>query len=194
MTLDKVIAIGSYRVRILTQAAGEQDAVISPATIDDMPNNWTFNWQELWQRTDFEVQNIVKLVYEEQVWGLIRYIVFPYPGTPHTLEIEHLETNPVSRGQQANRLIEPIGKWLIWYVTQISLRYCSGGMNDTPLVLVSVDSAFDYYRDIIEMQYIGATTIAPGEDGYVFKFTRDNAAEFTRRQEQQWGYPTPVDS
>jgi len=26
---------------------------------------------------------------------------------------------------------------------------------------------------------MGATNIAPGEDGYVFKFSRDNAAAFT---------------
>ena len=186
--------IGSYRVRVLTQESGEQEAVISPATVDDMPSNWTFHWQELWRRTDFDLQSIVKLVYDQQVCGLIRYIVFPYPGTPETLEIQHLESNPVTRGQQANRLIEPIGKWLFWYATQVGLQYCSGGLSDTRIILVSLDSAFDYYRDIIEMEYMGATNIAPGEDGYVFKFSRDNAAAFTRRHESQWGIPTPVDS
>lgn len=188
-----MVGIGSYRVRVLTQAAGEQEAVISPARVDDMPNSWTFSWQELWQRTNFDLQNIVKLVYEQQVWGLIRYSVFPYPGSPETLEIEQLEANPVSRGQQANRLIEPIGKWLIWYATQVGLRYCSGGVSDTPVLLVSLDSAVDYYRDIIEMQYVGAINIAPGEDGYVFKFSTDNAAAFCQRQESQWGVPTPLD-
>ncbi|MBD2083529.1 hypothetical protein NDI49_05145 [Trichocoleus sp. ST-U3] len=192
--MRKVIDIGSYRVRVLTQAAGEQEAVISPARMEDMPNNWTFSWQELWQRTDFEVQNIVKLVYEEQVWGLIRYGVNLYADSPETLEIEHLEANPISRGKLANRLIEPIGKWLIWYATQVSLRYCSGGGSDTPIFLVSLDSAFDYYRDIIEMQYVGAKSIAPGDDGYVFKFSRDNAAAFCRRHERQWGIPASVDS
>jgi hypothetical protein len=186
--------IGSYRVRVLTQERGEQEAVISPATVDDMPSNWTFRWKELWRRTDFDLQSIVKLVYNQQVWGLIRYIVFPYPGIPETLEIQHLESNPVSRGQEANRLIEPIGKWLFWYATQVGLQYCSGGLSDTPIILVSLDSAFDYYRDIIEMQYVGATNLAPGEDGYVFKFSRDNAAAFTRRHESQWGIPTFVDS
>lgn len=186
--------IGSYRVRVLTQSAGEQEAVLSPATIDDMPSDWTFSWRELWQRTNFALQNIVKLVYEEQVWGLVRYTVFPYPGIPETLEIEHLEANPISRDQQANRLIEPIGKWLIWYATQVSLQFCSGGVSDTPVVLVSLDSAVDYYRDIIQMQYVRATNIAPGENGYVFKFSRDNAAAFCRRHESQWGVPILLDS
>ncbi|MBE9224260.1 hypothetical protein IQ264_02080 [Phormidium sp. LEGE 05292] len=184
-----MVDIGSYRVRVMTQAAGEQEAVITPATVDDMPTNWTFNWQELWRRTDFDLQNIVKLVYNQQIWGLIRYTVFPYPGLPETLEIEQLETNPISRGLQADRLIIPIGKWLIWYATQLGLRYCSGGVRDTLIVLVSVDSAFDYYRDIIEMEYVGATNIAPGEDGYVFKFSRENAFTFSQRQERQWGVP-----
>lgn len=189
-----MVDIGSYRVRVMTQVAGEQEAVITPATVDDMPTNWTFNWQELWRRADFEIGNIIKLTYQEQVWGLIRYSLYRYPDSPETLEIEHLETNPASRGQETNRLIVPIGKWLIWYGTQVALRYCSGGENDTPVFLISLDSAVDYYRDIIEMEFITATNIAPGEDGYIFKFSRNNAAAFCQRQERQWGAPTGIDS
>lgn len=186
--------IGSYRVRVLTQDKGEQEAVISPATVDDMPSNWNFPWRELWRRTDFEFQNIVKLVYAGQIWGLIRYSVYLYPYLPETVEIDQIETNPISRGQQPNRLLEPIGKWLIWYATQVGLRYFSVGESEALIFLVSLNSAVDYYRDIIEMEYMGATNIAPGEDGYVFKFSRDNAAAFSRRHESQWGIPTPVDS
>ncbi|MBG1263241.1 hypothetical protein [Nostoc commune] len=58
MRITRLADIGSYRVRILTQERGEQEAVISPATVDDMPSNWTFRWKELWRRTDFEFQNI----------------------------------------------------------------------------------------------------------------------------------------
>jgi hypothetical protein len=129
-----------------------------------MPTNWTFNWQELWRRTDFDLQNIVKLVYDQQIWGLIRYTVFPYPGLPETLEIEQLETNPISRGQQANRLIIPIGKWLIWYATQLGLRYCSGGVRDTLIVLVSVDGGVEgeYYLPPLSFRSGRATFTAPG--------------------------------
>jgi hypothetical protein len=42
-----------------------------------------------------------------------------------------------------------IGKWLIWYATQIGLRYCSGGVSDTLILLKSLDSAFDYYIESI---------------------------------------------
>lgn len=189
-----MVDISSYKVQVLIQDRGNQEAIIAPATVDDMPTNWTFVWQELWQRTDFELQNIVKLVYEQQIWGLIRFTLFPYPGTPETLEIEHLETNPLNRSDLANRLIEPVGKWLTWYATKVSLQNCSGGVSDTFVVLVSLDTAVDYYREIIEMEYVGATTIAPGEDGYVFKFSRDNAAAFCRKHESLWGVPTPFDS
>jgi len=66
--------IGSYQVKVQLQSAGEQLAVLSPATEEDMPNDWTFNWSSLWQRTDFDCQNIVKLVYSGQVWGLVRFV------------------------------------------------------------------------------------------------------------------------
>lgn len=40
----------------------------------------------------------------------------------------------------------------------------------------------------LTMQYLGSTTIAPGEDGYAFQFSRTEAAAFlSRRQENQWG-------
>lgn len=184
--------IGAYSVRVSTQIAGEQNAILSPATAADMPVNWTCSWPTFWENTDFELGSIVKLEYQNQVWGLIRYILYPYPGVPEILEIENLEANPVSRGQQANRLIEPIGKWLIWYATQVSLRYCSGGSSDTLTLLVSLDDALEYYRDIIEMEYVGQTTIAPGEDGYVFKFSREKATQFCWKHEQRWGDPVLV--
>ncbi|MCL1472004.1 hypothetical protein [Argonema antarcticum] len=183
--------LGSYRVSVQTRASGPQTALLTPARLEDMPTDWTFNWPGLWQLTDFDCQNIVKLVYSEQVWGLVRYGLYPYPGSSETLEIEHLETNPASRGQQTNRLIEPIGKWLIWYATQVGLQYCSGGLSDTPILLVSLEDAFTYYRDIVSMQYLGQTTIAPGEDGYVFSFSRTGATAFCLRQEREWGFPTP---
>ncbi|MDF0555449.1 hypothetical protein [Kamptonema sp. UHCC 0994] len=188
-----MVDIGSYQVQIRTKTDGEQEAILSPATAVDMPINWTCSWPDIWQNTEFDLENIIKLEYQQQVWGLMRYTLYPYPGSPETLEIENLEANPASAGTKSNRLIEPIGKWLVWYATQIGLRYCSGGVSDTLILLKSLDSAFDYYRDTIEMDYVGATNLAPGEDGYVFKFSREQAADFCRRQEQEWRSPIPLD-
>lgn len=102
--------IGSYHVTVQVQSLKKHFALLAPATADDMLVNWTFDWSALWQNTDFECQGITKLVYAEQVWGLVRHGLYPYPGSPTFLEIEQLEANPVSRGETAQRLIEPIGK------------------------------------------------------------------------------------
>ncbi|MFQ4143653.1 hypothetical protein [Chlorogloeopsis sp. ULAP02] len=83
-------SIGSYEVKVRLKSRIEQVAFLSPAKVDDMPTNWSFDWSGLWQRTDFECQNIVKLVYAGQIWGLVRYGLYPYPGSPEFLEIEQL--------------------------------------------------------------------------------------------------------
>lgn len=184
--------IKSFKVSVLAQTGTQQTALLTPATEEDMPTDWTFNWQLLWQATDFDCQNIVKLIYDKQLWGLVRYGVYPYSDStsPEFLEIEHLETNPASRGQLSERLIIPIGKWLIWYAVQVGLQCCSG--TDTLIVLVSLEDAINYYRDVIQMQCLGPTTIAPGEDGYAFKFSKKEAKAFCYRQENEWGVPTQL--
>lgn len=122
---DYMTLRGSYLVSVQTRETGQQTALLTSALSSDMPTDWTFDWPGLWQRTDISCQNIVKLVYQEQVWGLVRYGLYPYPGTPRFLEIEQLEANPTSRGEIALRLIQPIGKWLIWYSTKVGLQSCS---------------------------------------------------------------------
>lgn len=184
--------VKSFQVSVLARTGTQQTALLTPATEEDMPTDWTFNWLLLWQATDFDCQNIIKLIYDKQLWGLVRYGVYPYSDStsPQFLEIEHLETNPASRGELSERLIVPIGKWLIWYAVQVGLQCCSG--TDTLIVLVSLEDAINYYRDVIQMQYLGPTTIAPGEDGYAFKFSKKEAKAFCNRQENEWGAPTSL--
>lgn len=182
-------SLGSIQVSIHTIKKGKQLAKLTPAKREDLPNNWSFAWQRLWDNTDFDCQNIIKLWYNQKTWGLIRYGLYPYPGNPKFLEIEHLETNPLTRGKENNRLIIPIGQWLIWYATQIGLKYCYVENNDPLIILVSLKDAFRYYRDIINMEYLGETTIAPGENGYAFRFNKTTAIQFCERIEQQWGKP-----
>jgi hypothetical protein len=189
-----MVHIGAYQVSVKIKDVNNQTAVLTPATADDMPTDWSFDWPGFCHKTDFDCENIVKLVYEKQIWGLVRYGLYPYPGSPKFLEIEHLETNPTSRGQKTERLIEPVGKWLIWYAVQVGLRYCSEDVSERLIELVSLEEAFTYYRDIIQMQYLAPTTIAPGEDGYVFKFSRTEARAFCNRQEIDWGVPSSFDS
>lgn len=185
----------SYLVPILTRS-GKQNASLLTARKQDMPINWDFAWSELWEQTDFDCQNIIKLVYADQIFGLIRYGVYPYPyqDKPLYLEIEQVETNPVSRGKTDDRIIQPIGKWLIWYATKVSLQECTGTPNSTLVVLTAKDreSLLEYYRDTIQMEYLMPDTIAPGEEGHVFTFSREAAEAFCTRQEQQSGVPILV--
>lgn len=102
-------SIGSYQVPVKTLAAGIELALVTPAALDDMPTDWAFDCPGLWRATDFECQNIIK-AYESQVWGLVRYGLYYYPGPPSFLEIEQLESNPANQGEATNRLIEPVGK------------------------------------------------------------------------------------
>lgn len=185
----------SYQVPVLFRS-NNQTALLTPASREDMPRDWLFDWEGLWQRTNFDCQNIIKLVYANQVFGLIRYGLYPYPyeNKPLYLEIEQIEVNPVSLGKTDDRIIKPIGKWLIWYATRISLQESTGTPDGTLVVLTAKDEEglIEYYRDTVLMEYLMPDTIAPGEDGHVFTFSRAAAGEFCTRQEQQWGVPIVV--
>jgi hypothetical protein len=186
-------SIGSYQIKVRLQSLGEKIALLSPAKAEDMPTDWTFNWPILWENTELECQNIVKLVDADKVWGLVRYSLYYFPGSPRFLEIEQLEADPSSRGEMPDRPIEPIGKWLIWYCIQVGLQYCTVAANDPLIILVSLNDPVPYYRDVIEMEYLGPGPSAPGEDGYAFRFLRTAAVAFCQRHESEWGFPTIVD-
>ncbi|WP_414527499.1 hypothetical protein [Nodularia chucula] len=123
----------------------------------------------------------------------MRYGLYPYPGFPKYLEIEHIEAHPTSRGEVAERLIEPIGKWLIWYAIKVGLKSCQTEPDDPLVILSAVDEAVAYYRYKIEMEYVGVAPSAPGEDLYGFRFSRQKAAVFCQRQEGECGVPKPSD-
>ncbi|MTJ53058.1 hypothetical protein FJR38_10580 [Anabaena sp. UHCC 0253] len=52
--------------------------------------------------------------------SLIRYAVYTSEeDVPYLLEVLHLESVPKDQ-----RLVGPIGSWLIWYAVQTGLEYC----------------------------------------------------------------------
>ncbi|MBD2569945.1 hypothetical protein [Anabaena lutea] len=183
--------IGSYQVKVLIESNTEEIAFISPANIDDLPTNWSCNWLNIWNETAFYCQNIVKLVYRGQVWGLVKYSLYPYfdpePAPPIFMEINNIEAHPTSRGDATGRLIEPIGKWLIWYAIKVAFEFCEVKAEEPLVILEALDTAVSYYRDKVEMEYLGLSRSTPGEDLYGFRFSRAAAAEFCRRHESQWG-------
>ena len=187
-----MVTIGLCEVTITTPN-GNQKALLAPAIKQDMPTNWSFAWGDLWQISDFEYQDIIKLSYLDQVWGFIRYSVFPDEDR-QIVEIEHLEVNPISTYDKYPRMVEPIGKWLIWYVAKLALELCPCAETDTLIILASNTDAVDYYRDIIKMEYLGNAPSAPGEDGYAFRFTREKASEFCDTQERECGSVWRFDS
>jgi hypothetical protein len=185
--------IGSYQIQVQIESTVQETAFLSSATIEDMPSDWDFDWLNLWRNTSFECQNIIKLVYQGTVWGLVRYGLYPYPGSPNYLEIEHIEAHPTSRGEVAQRLIEPIGKWLIWYATKVALKSCQTEADDPLIILEALETSVAYYRDKVEMEYLGFSRSTPGEDLYGFRFSRKAAAIFCQRQENEWGIPKRFD-
>ncbi|MBE9205987.1 hypothetical protein IQ244_05565 [Nostoc sp. LEGE 06077] len=111
-------------------------------------SQWNFNWRELWKKTDFEYQNIIKLSDNDTILGLIRYAVYlTDENIPYLLEVLHIESVP-----KDSRMVAPVGKWLLWYAVQTALNFCTFNQNDDALVyLDALDDAIPYYGDIIGM-------------------------------------------
>ncbi|MDZ8257984.1 hypothetical protein [Nostoc sp. ChiQUE01b] len=180
-------SIGAYQVPVTTQANTSIQVSLKPAKKEDMiiSDKWSFNWKELWEKTDFEYQNIIKLSYKDNILGFIKYAVYvSEENIPYALEVLQLESVPKS-----TRQVAPIGQWLLWYVSQVALSFCTLNENDEVLVyLDSLEEAIPYYKDIIKMEPKGWVTIAPGEDGYAFQFTVTGARDFCERQTNTYGH------
>ncbi|MHC5863239.1 MAG: hypothetical protein ACYTXK_40930, partial [Nostoc sp.] len=101
----------------------------------------------------------------------------------------NLESNPISRGRIPNRLVEPVGKWLIWYCVNVGLQHCPE--SEKLVLLFSKAGAFDYYRKI-GMTYKATVDLSPGEKVHEFEFTREGAIEYSLRQEKSYGNPTLI--
>ncbi|MBD2493110.1 hypothetical protein BCD64_08430 [Nostoc sp. MBR 210] len=187
--------IGAYQVPTKIYGTMARTAVLSPANLSDMPTNWTFPWRELWRNNRIDGLTIVKMSIEDEVWGLVQYGIFPR-NNPSIVVIDHLETNPVNRGKQSPRLVEPVGKWLIWYCVNVGLKLISqSNLGDERLVLLfSKPRAFEYYDSKIGMNYQGTKYLSPGEKVHEFIFTQQGAFEYSTSQQEIWGSPTPIDS
>lgn len=191
--------IGTIQVHVTAEDNSGNSIVsiaqLAPATEQDIPSEgWRCSWGDILEETDPDCQGFVKMEFEGEVFGLIRYGLYPYPGTPGFLEIENVEANPSSiiyaNGSPVvrERLVKPVGSWLIWYATKVALHLVTADQ-DVLVVLVAKEHAVDFYRNVIKMNYQGATNIAPGEDGYVFTLSREQAECFCSEQEVKYGLP-----
>jgi len=128
----------SFKVNVETNSGGWNKAHLLPATKEDLPTDWTFDWLRFWEEADFECEAFIKLSYAQQTQGLVRFALYPYPfpnDVPEYAEILHIQSI-----EKQNRQINPVGFWLIWYVAQISFLYCSG---DEEGILVMLDSTVE---------------------------------------------------
>lgn len=181
--------IPSFRVKVVDQAKVDRDAYLEPADESDMPANWTFDWKNFWKRADWYCEAFIKLSYKGEILGLVRFALYP----AHTdsdfeyLEILHLETVPRNK-----RTVNPVGFWLIWYACLIGIRCCSGQKDETLIRLDSVERSIPYYEDKVTMDPLGYSQLAPGEDGYAFRFTKEGAKSFCGRQTHIYGCPVKI--
>lgn len=183
-----MIDLSSFIVPITTQV-GKDYAQLQSLGEEELPADWGFAWAELKKNTSSECQGIVQIRMNGQCLGLVRFGLYPYPGISQYVEIEHLEVHPYAKGKLVDRLAKPVGMWLIWYVTNIGLSYCVSSNDESLIFLVSFEESFEYYRDKIGMECLGSVTIAPGEEGFAFRFLPADAKKFCQRVEAKYGEP-----
>lgn len=181
----------AYQVELNSTA---QTIYLSEATQEDIEavsSILTCDWLYFWSRLDSDCEAIVKLEAGGNVQGLIHIALYPYPlqtDRPEYLEIIHIETI-----QSPRRTVNPVGLYLIWYAAKTSLIFdCTGNDSGSVVELDALESAIDYYRDKVMMEGRGWVSIAPGEEGYAFRFSQSQAIEFCTRIEQQYGIPSPI--
>jgi hypothetical protein len=181
--------IYSYKVNVFDIENRKKIAHISPATKDEIINLnrkiWCCKWLNFWEYADWDCEGIVKLTLENNILGLIHFALYPYPflnNKPEYLEILHIECLTGDK-----RLVNPVGFWLIWYVCQIAINNCQGDNKEGIILLDALEQAIGYYRDKVMMESIGWKTIAPGEEGYAFRFTQKSAKKFCTRIQRKYG-------
>ena len=196
----------SYQVPVFDESKRLIDAFLGPATQNDLATNWECDWETIWDRSDFACQTIIKLTVNEDLWGLVRYGLYPYPVRkpdlhPRFAILENLETHP-SRKKERNPFrkppppapspyIHPVGKWLIWHACQTALEHCIPADNPM-LVLSATAEAMTYYRDVIGMQMTDVGPSSFGEDSYAFSFDGSAAQNFCDLQRVKFGDPQRI--
>jgi hypothetical protein len=185
------IVVDTYQIKLLRT---DRVIYLSEATREDIEAVsllLNFDWLNFWSRRDPDCEAIVKLESDGKIQGLIHLAVYPYPienDKPEYLEIIALEAT-----RPPDRLVSPVGLYLVWYASKMSLKLgCAGNEDGSIVRLNSLESAIDYYRNQVRMEGKGWITLSPDEDGYAFTFSQAQAIDFCNRIEQQYGIPDPT--
>jgi hypothetical protein len=173
------------------------NAELKKANQEDMPSlkkgECRFDWESFWKKCDFTYQNIVMLNFEGKCLGLVHFVILDNSieesDELHEYQDEYIFVEHLERLSKIPKDLKPVGFWLIWYVVQLALQKCTGNDKGTIVLLDSIEESISYYDEQVKMEGLGWTTIAPGEDGYAFRFTKEGAENFCRRIEQKYGSP-----
>jgi hypothetical protein len=195
-----LLSIGDWKVPVKNPNGQVEYAILGDCSDSDLvqlPSSFGFSWSHINTITDPDWQQITKISYEEKIQGLIRYEIQPQPevedpedipGLNHELIVVlHLEAT-----QGPERLVEPLGKWLIWYAAKVASQVCSGTKNGILIGLIAIPSARAYYEDKVGMSNDGPTKLSNGSPGYAFSFNQQQAEQFCNQQEQRHGSPIQV--
>lgn len=180
----------SYRINVLNGDRVIEYAYLEQLSETDLnqltESHFECNWPDFWKGADFNCEAFVKFMYRGQTIGLIRFALYPYPvnnGQAEFVEIMNIES---IRGKL--KIPFPVGRWLIWYAAKVSAVFnCTADERGSVLTLISLESAMDYYRNQVKMEGLGWTTISPYEDGYAFRFSKQQASEFCDRTQSTYG-------
>lgn len=184
--------MNTYQVKL---ANTNQIICLSPATQEDVllalaSKALTWGWQNYWSNLDSNCQAIIKLESQNRIQGLINIALHPHPTSSKP---EYLEIIVLEAAQRPHRFVQPVSLYLIWYATKTSLdNDCIGNEEGSIVRLHSLESAMDYYQNQVRMEGRGWVTLGPYEDGYVFRFSKEQAINFCNRIEQKYGIPEPI--
>ncbi|MDX2255928.1 MAG: hypothetical protein NW214_10455 [Pseudanabaenaceae cyanobacterium bins.39] len=179
--------IGQIKVPITLNSNSKNDyAILMLINESDEPitDYWSFPWEtDIRKSAKSEKRVLVKFEYKKKILGLVSYVVGRHQNS---LVIEHLET----KQNVQDRLVEPIGKWLLWYCYKVATSFCLGtDAKDMPLIfLFSKPRAFNYYKEKIGMTYQKSIRLGEGEV-YAFTDSRIRAEKYIESLITQYGQP-----
>jgi hypothetical protein len=179
-----------FRVNVLNEDGIIEYADLEPLSEFDLNastvSRFECSWLDFWKGADFACEAFIKFVYRGEIIGLIRFALYPYPldkGHAEFVEIMNVES---IRGKL--KIPFPVGRWLIWYAAKISAIFsCTANAKGSVLILISLESAIDYYQNQVKMEGQGWITVSPYEDGYAFSFSKQQASEFCERTQSTYG-------
>jgi hypothetical protein len=185
----------TYPIDVWDKSEQRVKAIVGPVDLENDPLNaqgWSFDWTTVCQECDWDCEALIKVQYQQQIQGLMRLAIYPY-GSSDQPDAQFCEVRLLEACRAGQRLVIPVGKWLIWYACKISFEYCTGTFPQNPpfglpsqtyVYLEALQSAYAYYTDKIGMERLEISTPILEEKIYAFRFTKEQAENFCETLEQ----------